>query len=207
MNNITSSVIDIYDTISDSYANQYRDDLSERPHIDTFLEKLPPKSKILDAGCGPGQTVSYIAKKGFQVIGIDFSNKMLSIAKKNYPNCVFRLMDMQHIEFPQDTFNGILSSYSLIHIPDVNIYKVLSSFYRILKKDSWLAIFGQEGKSDHFVDEPFAPGKKTFFNFFTPKRIETSLRDAGFSFITIEKEYCNDPYNISDTNLYILAKK
>jgi ubiquinone/menaquinone biosynthesis C-methylase UbiE len=207
MSSITKSIVDIYDTISDSYAKQYTDDSSDKPHIDTFLAKLPPKSIILDAGCGVGQTVSYMTKKGFVVTGIDLSVKMLSIARKKYPGCLFQKMDMLHIDFPQESFDGILSSYSLIHIPENHVPGVLSNFYQMLKKGGRIAIFGQQGETDHYVDEPFAPGKKTFFNFFTSERITEKLTKAGFSSITIKSVHCDDPYNMSNTNLYIFAKK
>lgn len=203
----TKSVIDVYDTITQAYVKQFVEDNSDKPHVDTFLSKLPLKAKILDAGCGAGQTTSYMGKKGFRVTGIDLSKNMLAVAKNKYPEPTFVIMDMRDLQFAPEQFDGVLSSYSLIHIPDAKIHDVLSGFYRVLKHDGWVAIFAQQGKPDQYVDEPFAPGKKTFFNFFTQERITRQLEDAGFSAITIQSEYCDDLYNMSDTNLYIFAKK
>jgi len=208
MNDPTQSIIDIYDTIADDFAKRYAGDLSDNPLIDSFLSKLPPNARILDLGCGAGQTVNYMTKKGFQVTGIDLSKKMLAIAKKNYPNCSFKMMDMQHIEFPQESFDGILSSYSLIHVPDACILEVLLNYYRILKKDGWIAIFGQQGEPDHYIQTKIPPNTLTFFNFFTPERITQKLKQAGFSIISIDSIPSDEPsFNMSDTNLYILAKK
>jgi 2-polyprenyl-3-methyl-5-hydroxy-6-metoxy-1,4-benzoquinol methylase len=41
-------------------------------YVDKILEGLPPKSKVLDLGCGTGDPIArYIAHKGFRVIGVD----------------------------------------------------------------------------------------------------------------------------------------
>ena len=207
MDDPTASVIDVYDTIADAYVKQYSADSTDKPHVDMFAAKLPPRAEVLDVGCGAGQNASHLAKKGFRVTGIDLSKKMLAIAKKSYPNCTFIEMDMRYLTFPTERFDGILSSYSLIHVPNVYVTDVLKSCFRILKPNGWIAIFAQQGEIDHYVDEPFAPGKKTFFNFFTPARITQYLREAGFSSISIKSEHCDDPYNMSDTNLYIFARK
>ncbi|HUD19647.1 MAG TPA: methyltransferase domain-containing protein [Patescibacteria group bacterium] len=203
----TDSIIEVYDTIADAYVAKYGEDSTDKSHVNLLLKKLPYKAEILDAGCGAGQNAYHMAKKGFRVTGVDLSRNMLAIAKNHYSNCTFVYMDIRRLQFPPNKFNGILSSYSLIHISDTKVSGVLSDFYRILKSGGWVAIFAQQGKPDHYVDEPFAPGKKTFFNFFTKKRITEKLKEVGFSSITIQSEHCDDKYNMSDTNLYIFAKK
>ncbi len=203
----TESIIDTYDIIADAYVAKYGEDATDKQHVDLLLKNLPYKAEILDAGCGAGQNAYHMARKGFRVTGIDLSRSMLTIAKNHYSNCTFVYMDIRRLQFPPQRFDGILSSFSLIHIPDDTIPAVLSDFYRILKPGGWAAIFAQQGKPDHYVDEPFAPGKKIFFNFFTKKRITEKLKEAGFSSISIQSEHCDDTYNMSDTNLYILAKK
>jgi len=203
----TKSIIDVYDTITDSYVKQYSEDSSDKPHVDMFASKLHSGGEVLDIGCGAGQNACHLAKKGFRVTGVDLSKNMLAIAKKTYPDSSFIEMDMRNIKFPTGRFDGILSSYSLIHVMDADVTDVLKSCFQILKANGWIAIFAQQGEIDHYVDEPFAPGKKTFFNFFTPKRITRYLKEAGFSSISIQSEHCDDPYNMSDTNLYIFARK
>lgn len=207
MTDPTISVIDVYDKIADAYAAQYGRDSSDKPHVDMFLGKLSHQAQILDVGCGAGQNAYYMVQKGFHVTGIDLSKKMLALAQKNYPGCTFTTMDMRHLRFPPEHFDGILSSFSLIHILDANVPDVLSGFYRVLEPNGWIAIFAQQGERDHYVDEPLAPGETMFFNFFTPERITSSLRDSGFTSISVQSEHCDDPYNMSDTNLYIFAKK
>ena len=43
---------------------------------------LPPRSRILDIGCGTGRHSIELARRGYQVTGVDISSGMLTEAKK-----------------------------------------------------------------------------------------------------------------------------
>jgi ubiquinone/menaquinone biosynthesis C-methylase UbiE len=59
-------------------------------YVDKVLEGLQPGASVLDLGCGTGNPIAkYIAEKGFRVIGVDQSEKMLEIAKKAVPDAQF----------------------------------------------------------------------------------------------------------------------
>ncbi|MBC7327227.1 class I SAM-dependent methyltransferase [bacterium] len=49
-----------------------------------ILQSLPPKGKILDAGCGSGGFLSLLKGMGFQVYGFDISPTAVEMAKKIY---------------------------------------------------------------------------------------------------------------------------
>lgn len=144
-----------YDKIADVYTKQYFDDLSDTPYIDRFLDKLKPGSKILDVGCGPGQFTKYMLSKGFEVVGVDLSEEMLSTAKKMVPKGIFKNMDMRVLDFDDMSFDGLLVAYSLIHIPSDDIPKTLKGFTRVLKADGYVEVIAQKGEADKIVDEPF----------------------------------------------------
>lgn len=93
--------------------------------IDEFLDLLRGQSnndknvkrRILDLGCGPGVNTGYMQSKCFQVIGIDPSKKMIEYARKTYPYIEFHVADKARLSFTaEDSFYGILASYSLIHL-------------------------------------------------------------------------------------------
>lgn len=113
--------VETYEKIASKYAQQYFDDMVDVPYIDKFLTKLPKQAKILDVGSGPGQFANYMTGKGFEVIGIDFSKEMITIAKGKVSNVDFRQMDIRQLSFPDGYFDGIFAAYSLIHIPSEEI--------------------------------------------------------------------------------------
>jgi ubiquinone/menaquinone biosynthesis C-methylase UbiE len=132
---------------------------------------------------------------------------MLRIAKKESPEVNFIKMDMRLLKFSDENFDGLISPYSLIHIPDLEVVTTLKEWNRVLKNDGYLSILVQEGESDHWVSQPFAPEKQIFFNFFSIERLQKYLEDSGFSTVSVEKVPCEDALTLSKSLLYFLAKK
>jgi ubiquinone/menaquinone biosynthesis C-methylase UbiE len=199
--------VDTYEKIAGKYAAQYFDDLTDIPYIDRFLDLLPRHGDILDIGSGPGQFDKYMLEKGFRVVGIDFSKEMIKIAKAKVPNGDFRMMDMRHLDFPENTFDGIYAAYSLIHIPSEEIVETLTGFYKVLKNGGYIEIGVQQGEADKIINEPFMPSEKMFFNFFTPERLSKFVEEAGFSIISQELMSIDDAETMSDKVIYTIAKK
>ncbi len=72
----------------DSHALVYMDNVfvtNTLAEVDFILEelKLGPGSKILDMGCGTGRHAIELAKRGYQVTGVDISSGMIAEGKKN----------------------------------------------------------------------------------------------------------------------------
>lgn len=200
--------VETYDQIASQYTDLYFDDTkTDLPMMDKFLELLPQSATILDVGNGPGQFTKYMMKKRFDVVGIDMSDSMLSIARHKVPEGKFRKMDMRAMDFPERSFDGLLSAYSLIHIPSNQLLETLRGFYRVLKPNGVMLVITQKGEKDYWADEPLAPGKKTFFNFFTAEKITKYLKNAGFRVESQKIVPITDPYAKSDAIIYTIAKK
>lgn len=199
--------VSTYEKIADIYTKQYFNDLTDTPYIDKFLEKLPDGASILDIGSGPGQFTKYMMDKGFQVIGVDFSNEMLATAQKMVPDGNFQQADMRNLPFGDSEFDGLLVAYSLIHIPSEDIPKTLEGFHKILKPRGYVEIIAQKGEADKVIDEPFMPTEKMFFNFFTKERLAKFLQDAGFKVDYQLETESQDPDSASDKVIYTIAKK
>lgn len=199
--------VDTYEKIAGKYAEQYFDDMVDVPYIDKFLAKLPKHGKILDVGSGPGQFGKHMIENGFEVIGIDFSKEMVAIAKKKVPTADFRHMDMRQLDFPDNSFDGIFSAYSLIHIPSEEVLTTLKGFHRVLKTNGYIEIAVQRGDADKIIDEPFMPTEKMFFNFFTEERIANYFKEAGFTIESQEIMAIDDAETMSDKVIYTIAKK
>lgn len=208
---MTSSVTQIaqqtYSKIAKAYSDQYFTDLSDAPYLDKFIKLIPVGGKILDIGSGPGQFSRYLHERGFEVIGIDFSDEMISIARKKVPEITFLKMDMRNLEFPLGSFAGILSAYSLIHIPSSQIPTTLAGFYRILQPGGFMEIIAQKGKANQIVDEPFLPTEKMFFNFFTKDRLSKFIKRAGFRIVLQEEQTTTDPNSVGTSIIYTIAQK
>lgn len=198
-----------YNKIAQEYTKRYASDEFDNQYVDIFLNHLPTKAKIIDAGSGPGHLTMYMHKQGHKVEGIDTSVTMLTIAKKKYPKLTFKLMDMTQLKYTSKSIDGILAAYSLIHIPTKSLVKTLSSFNQALKDKGHLMIMAQKGKADRFVTVPLFPQKKTFMNFFTKSRLTKLLNQTGFKVIYWKEIDSTDDLACEGTKaiIYCLARK
>lgn len=128
-----------YNYLAEVYAKEWYN----KPDIqlaDAFLNFLSPFARILDIGCGPGQYSIYFHKRGFNVKGVDFSENMVSIAKKLCDKVEFEIQDMRNLNFEDSFFDALWVCSSFVHIPKKDVTPVLNEFKRILKPDGVLFI-------------------------------------------------------------------
>lgn len=89
--------------------------------------------KIIDLCCGSGD-ISKIIKKinpKTKVIGIDFSSKMLEIAKNKVPDVEFIEADILNLPFKDCEFDIAIISFGLRNVENIDL--ALNEIYRILK--------------------------------------------------------------------------
>lgn len=86
--------------------------------------------KVLDLCTGTGDIAGFI-DKSCNVIGLDFSLKMLEIAQKKYNWVKFVEGDCTNLPFENNSFDVVTISFGLRNIEDYN--KALNEIYRVLK--------------------------------------------------------------------------
>ncbi|MEW6044624.1 MAG: class I SAM-dependent methyltransferase [Thermoproteota archaeon] len=102
------------------------------------LKQISWKSKkVLDVGCGTGFFAYLVAKRGGKVLGIDYSEKAIAIAKSQYfhTNLEFRKMDVSKVK---EKFDVIVSNGTLEHMDDP--FKTLKSFRQHLNPKGCIII-------------------------------------------------------------------
>lgn len=193
-----------YNKIAKSYLAK-RDKDSENVHLlNDFIELLAPKSKVLDAGCGAGIPVTKLLAKHFDVIGVDFSEAQIALAKKNVPNASFSCMDMTQLDFPDNSLDGICSYYAIIHVPREEHESLIVNFHRMLQTGGIaLLCLGAEELADDIDDDFF--GAKMYWSHYNSETYVKMLKENGFSIIWakhIADETCEGA-----KHLFVLAQK
>lgn len=80
-----------------------------------------PKGKALDVGCSVGQQTVFLAKKGFDCLGIDISPSAIINASESVEGldlpCRFLVMDALDLRLPDSEFDFILDRNCFDHVP------------------------------------------------------------------------------------------
>jgi len=198
------TAVRVYDKIAEKYSKTFQ---NPSDFIDKFISFLPRNAKVLDVGCGPGQDTNYMFRKGLNVEGIDLSETMIGTAKKRFPEIKFLVMDMRNLEYPDNYFDGLLVSFSLIHIPNRDIDNVLSELRRVLKNKGIMYIGLQEGKGEKFVTEPLRPKEKMFLHYFTLSEISKLLKKFNFEILFSKSLPPESKEEFLCNKLFIISRK
>jgi ubiquinone/menaquinone biosynthesis C-methylase UbiE len=90
--------------------------------------------EILEIGCGTGKNTEYLRKKAKRLVGADFSEEMLSIARNKITaaNVEFRQMDLREKwDFTGNSFDLVTCSLALEHIENIDF--VFAEANRVLR--------------------------------------------------------------------------
>jgi len=171
-----------YNRIAEKY-HEERDLYKSNALLRKFSKRVPKGSKVIELGCGAGVPVAkFLVDKGYKVVGIDFAEGMLKLAKKNVPKARFIKMDITKMRFGHDSFDGAVSFYALIHIPREKHTGIYESIHKILKPDSIILVNAGGPRAWEGHEKDYL-GVKMFWSFYGPKKCLSIIKNAGFSII------------------------
>lgn len=125
-----------------AYSLDWKKNIRDRDTVHHYIEKpamykkLPGlKGKtVLCIGCGSGEECEHLKSLGAKkVIGIDIAKGLIDIAKKNYPNIEFHVMDMEDVHFRPASFDFVYSSLAMHYVKDWT--KTLQNIHAVLKRN------------------------------------------------------------------------
>ncbi len=143
---------------------------------------------MLDAGCGAGTKSAYLAKKGLEVTGIDFSKKLIDIARREIPGQDFIVMDMADVNKLEGGFAGIFAQASLLHIAKKDTANVLQGFVSKLTPNGllYVAVKGlplsgieEETKEENAFGYPY----QRFFSYYSLNELLEHFQALGLTII------------------------
>lgn len=111
------------------------------------LVRLQPGEAVLDVGCGTG-TLALVAKKRVgetgRVCGIDPSMQLLTGARRKAVRAGlpidFQLGGIEQIPFSDQSFDVVISTFMMHHLPDDLKHQGLSEIARVLKAEGYLLV-------------------------------------------------------------------
>ena len=72
---------------------------------------VPRRSRILDAGCGPGRVGAFLAAAGHDIVGVDVDPELIAAAEHDYPGPTWVVSDLAELDLPS---RGVIPSFDAI---------------------------------------------------------------------------------------------
>lgn len=146
----------IYDLLAPVYdaINKEIDYVRWADFIEKIIEKnsgFPEENLILDLGCGTGKMTMELAKRGYDMTGVDLSSEMLDIArieaeKNGISNILWLNQDMRNFELYGTVGVTVSCLDCMNHLTSVGDFKKCLSLVHNYLVPGGLFIFDMNGK-------------------------------------------------------------
>jgi ubiquinone/menaquinone biosynthesis C-methylase UbiE len=84
------------------------------PLLDALQVRLD--TRLLDVACGPGHVAQAAAARGARVLGVDFSEAMVALARERHPQLQFDEGDAEALALPDAAFDAVAMNFGLLHL-------------------------------------------------------------------------------------------
>lgn len=198
-----------YDTVAEAYDHVLPDTRAEAPLDLALLDELarraratasetpappvadipgrpgqrtspPPQARVLDAGCGTGRMVSYLAARGCTVDAVDISAGMVRVARRRCPGTRVEVADLAALPHRAGGHHGVLAWYSLIHRATDSLAPMLAELRRVLVPGGHLLVGVHAGTGSRHLTHAYGEHVDMTVHQHDPRRLARLLAGAGF---------------------------
>jgi len=112
-------------------------DKDRQDEIRETLKKISdPEGDLLDVGCGTGNILRWGRDNFRRVVGVDISENMLDLARREVPEAKICLTDASRLPFADNSFQAVTFYATLHHFPSPE--KFLREGLRVLKPGGYI---------------------------------------------------------------------
>ncbi len=171
-----------YDACAEEYGASRKSQTGDE--LRGLLERLEDGASVLDVGCGAGVPIARALSRRYRVTGVDVSEGMVSLARRNVPEGEFVCGDVMSVEFEEGSFDAVVAFYSIFHIPREEHRGLFEQIYRWLKPGGYfLCTLSRRDEEAHTEDDFF--GVTMFWSSFELSKSSQMLRDVGFEVVEV----------------------
>jgi ubiquinone/menaquinone biosynthesis C-methylase UbiE len=144
----------------------------------------------LDIGCGAGRDYQLFAEGEYDYTGIDYSKRLLAIARLQFPAGQFMFGNIFDLPFEDGAFDGFWAAASLLHIPKEKIAVALASVHRVVAQNGSGVIMLKKGEGQMMVVDDSHSGDtddQRFFAYWQRHEFTDVLQQCGFMVLSFSE--------------------
>ncbi len=131
-----------YDLIAEKFSQTRKNFWSDLEFIKNYARE---NDRILDYGCGNGRLAELFLEKNINYIGVDFSAKLIDLAKRRYTADNFKFLKINSgqasLPFSEDYFNVVYALAVFHHLPSEDLRrKMARELFHVVKPDGYIIV-------------------------------------------------------------------
>jgi ubiquinone/menaquinone biosynthesis C-methylase UbiE len=200
-----------YNETASVYSQKFSGELDHKPFDRMILSSFAAENKdrrILDLGCGPGQTTKFIFEEGAKnILGTDLSPKMIESAKQLNPAISFETANMLKLQYATDSFGAALAFYAIVHFTNEELLSAFKEIHRVLNPGSPFLFSFHIGNELKEVENFLEKKVNLSFRFFEITDVIALLNSAGFNEETVVERHPYRDVEYPSQRAYVLCHK
>lgn len=165
-----------------------------------FAQQYCQGKDVLEAACGAGQGLGYMATVAKSITGTDIDEKCLAYARKTYvdrPDIVIQQMDAESTSFEDGSFDVVILYEAIYYLEHPDIF--VGNCYRMLRKGGVLLICSVNREWTDFNPSPYSK------RYYSAKELHDLLR-ARFADVQISAVFSDEPDSLKEKIVSLIKR-
>lgn len=178
-----------YDAIAERWHEQILSHPAVRPGLPKLISLLPPSARVLDVGCGSGLIAKELIAAGLRVHGIDPSEGMLAIARRENPTGIFEQKTLEELPADAGPYAAICAVAVLLHLPKASFIANIQRLANLCASQGYLYIVVKGRRADRpeegmvQQDDSLGASIELFFSFYTQEEVRAACLAVGLEIV------------------------
>ncbi len=149
-----------------------------------LVDRLEAAAEVLDLGCGAGVPIARSLAVRHHVTGVDISQAMVDVARRNVPAGDFICADITSIDFNPASFDAVVAICSIFHLPRAEQPALFRKVHRWLRPGGYFLCTLSHHSEAGYTEDGFFGVTMYWSNYALSEYLDT-LALAGFTLVEI----------------------
>lgn len=140
-----------------------------------FASALPPNGRVLDYGCGTGEEMAWLQRRGFRVEGVEGTLEFGLATRRRCPGARILHARFETVPLLPGRYDGVWCNAALIHVPPSELARQLKKLKGALKPGGRLGLTLAWGRGKRFLRRDWIPGR--YLAAYTQGEADALLKD------------------------------